>query len=56
MVENSRNLDLVVGGHSHTFLNQLREVKDLDGRVVPISQCGGQGIAVGTWEITRVRP
>ena len=56
MVENSRNLDLVVGGHSHTFLNQLREVKDLDGRIVPISQCGGQGIAVGTWEITRVRP
>ncbi len=56
MVENSRNLDLVIGGHSHTYLKELREVKDLDGRVVPISQCGGQGIVVGTWEITRVRP
>ena len=56
MVENSRNLDLVIGGHSHTYLKELREVKDLDGRIVPISQCGGQGVAVGTWEITRVRP
>jgi len=56
MVENSRNIDIVVGGHSHTYLKELREVKDLDGRIVPISQCGGQGIVVGTWEITRVRP
>ena len=56
MVENSRNLDLVIGGHSHTYLKEAREVKDLDGRVVPITQCGGQGIVVGTWEITRARP
>jgi len=56
MVQNSRNLDIVVGGHSHTYLKEIREVKDLDGRIVPISQCGGQGIVVGTWEITRVRP
>ena len=56
MVENSRNLDLVVGGHSHTYLKEVKEVVDLDGRTVPISQCGGQGIVVGTWEITRVRP
>ena len=56
MVENSRNLDIVVGGHSHTYLKQARQVKDLDGRIVPITQCGGQGIVVGTWEISRVRP
>ncbi len=56
MVENSRNLDLVIGGHSHTYLKEAREVKDLDERVVPITQCGGQGIVVGTWEITRARP
>lgn len=56
MVENSRNIDLVIGGHSHTYLKEARTVKDLDGNIVPITQCGGQGIAVGTWEITRVRP
>lgn len=52
MVENSRNLDLVIGGHSHTFLKEVKEVKDLDGRTVPIAQSGGQGVVVGTWEIT----
>lgn len=56
MVENSRNLDLVIGGHSHTLLKNAKEVKDLDGRVVPIAQCGGQGVVVGTWEITLSRP
>lgn len=56
MVENSRNIDIVIGGHSHTYLKEAREVRDLDGKVVPITQCGGQGIVVGTWEITRVRP
>ncbi len=56
MVENSRNIDIVVGGHSHTYLKKAREVRDLDGKVVPITQCGGQGIVVGTWEITRARP
>ena len=56
MVENSRNLDIVIGGHSHTYLKEARQVKDLDGRLVPITQCGGQGIVVGTWEITRARP
>lgn len=56
MVENSRNLDIVIGGHSHTYLKEARQVKDLDGRIVPITQCGGQGIVVGKWEISRVRP
>lgn len=52
LVENSRNIDIVVGGHSHTYLKKAREVKDLDGKVVPIVQCGGQGIVVGKFEIT----
>lgn len=48
----SRNLDLIVGGHSHTFLKSAKEVKDLDGKVIPITQCGGQGTVVGLWEIS----
>ncbi|MBQ0024200.1 MAG: metallophosphatase [Bacteroidales bacterium] len=56
MVEHSRNLDMVVGGHSHTFLAKAKEVRDMDGRIVPITQCGGQGTVVGTWKITLSRP
>lgn len=56
LVENSRNIDIVIGGHSHTYLASAKEYKDLDGKIVPITQCGGQGIAVGFWKITLSRP
>lgn len=51
MVQNSRNLDLVIGGHSHTFLNEPRVVEDLDGRRIPIVQTGSQGTVVGRFDI-----
>ncbi|MBO4570840.1 MAG: bifunctional metallophosphatase/5'-nucleotidase [Bacteroidales bacterium] len=51
MVQNSHNLDLVIGGHSHTFLNEARIEKDLDGREIPIVQTGSQGIVVGRFDI-----
>ena len=51
MVRNSRNIDIVIGGHTHTFLNEAREEKDLDGKVVPIVQAGGQGLVVGRMDI-----
>lgn len=50
-VQNSRNLDIVIGGHTHTFLKEAREVADLDGKIVPIVQCGSQGTVVGKMEI-----
>lgn len=51
MVSHSRNLDIVVGGHSHTFLKNAKEVADLDGRIVPIVQTGCKGVNVGKFEI-----
>ena len=56
MVANSRNLDLVIGGHSHTYLARAKETADLDGRIVPITQSSSKGVVVGTWEITLSRP
>lgn len=51
MVRNSRNLDIVIGGHSHTHLEEAREEKDLDGRTIPIVQGGSHGIVVGRMDI-----
>lgn len=47
----SRNLDLIIGGHTHTMLKSAKEVADLDGRMIPIMQVGSQGCAVGKLEI-----
>ena len=51
LAANSRNIDLIVGGHSHTFIKQPLIVKDLDGKDVPIVQAGCQGVEVGKIEI-----
>ena len=49
-----RNVDVIVGGHSHTLLEDMEKVKDLDGKDVVIVQDWCWGMAVGnlkmTWE------
>ena len=47
VVAGTRGIDLILGGHSHTFLKKLVYVKDLDGRAVGIDQNGKSGIFVG---------
>jgi len=43
----TRNINLIVGGHSHTFLDQPAMVKNLDGKPVPIVQSGWMGVQMG---------
>ena len=40
-------LDLIIGGHSHTFLESLTQVDDPDGHSVPIVQTGVNGHYIG---------
>ena len=47
LVNGTRNIDLVVGGHSHTFLEEIEYVENLDGTKVPIVQDGCWGLYVG---------
>ncbi len=46
-VPRTRNIDLVVGGHSHTFLDGFTFVKNLDGKKIPIIQDGCHGLEMG---------
>lgn len=47
MIKGSRYIDLVLGGHSHSKFKELKYVKDLDGRDVPVDQNGKSAIYVG---------
>lgn len=47
MIEGSRNVDLVLGGHSHTYLPTLEYVNNLDGKPIPVDQNGKHAIYVG---------
>lgn len=46
-----RGVDVIVGGHSHTRLNDKVLVKDLDGKDVVIVQDGDWGLKVGRLDI-----
>ena len=47
VIAGTRGLDLVLGGHSHTYLTKLEYVKDLDGKWVGDDQNGKHAIFVG---------
>ncbi len=51
MVPQVRNIDLVVGGHSHSFLDEMESATDPDGREVPIVQDGCWGLYIGKIEV-----
>lgn len=46
-----RNVDIIVGGHSHTYLKDKVLVKDLDGKEVVIVQDGKWGLNVGRIDV-----
>lgn len=47
----SRNIDYIIGGHTHTFMETAAEVINLDNEIVMISQTGWGGINLGRMEI-----
>ncbi len=48
----SRNIDLIIGGHTHTFLKEPDIRKNLDGLPVIINQVGWAGIMLGRIDVT----
>lgn len=47
LVHQTRNIDVVLGGHSHTFRDEPAVFPNLDGKDVPVSHTGKNGIYVG---------
>ena len=51
LIPGTRNVDLVIGGHSHTFVDDIVYVRDLDSRKVPVITDGCWGLQVGEIKI-----
>ena len=47
MIKHSRYIDLVLGGHTHTYFQQLEYETNMDGKAVPVDQNGKHAIYVG---------
>ena len=51
----TRDIDLILGGHSHTYFKQLEYLNNLDGKPVPIDQNGKSAIWVGKMTLDIVK-
>lgn len=47
----SRNIDLIIGGHTHTFMRRPEVVRNLDGDPVYINQVGWGGMRLGRIDV-----
>lgn len=47
LASKTRDIDLIIGGHTHTFLDKPSIVKNLDGQDVIVNQVGCYGVNLG---------
>ena len=51
LAESTRHIDLILGGHSHTYMKEPEVRRNLDNREVMIYQTAGRGVYVGKIEM-----
>lgn len=55
LVAKTRNIDVILGGHSHTFMKGPKTFLNMDGKEVPIMHTGRSGVRVGCLNLTLKR-
>jgi 5'-nucleotidase len=51
LAKQSENIDLIIGGHTHTFLDEPQKILNLQGKEVQVTQVGWAGIWLGRMDI-----
>ena len=52
LIENTCNIDVVLGGHSHSYFEKPEYYKNLDGVEVPLQQMGKHAAFIGKMVLT----
>lgn len=47
LAKSTRNIDLIIGGHTHTFMKVPEDIMNLDGKITTVNQVGFAGINLG---------
>jgi 5'-nucleotidase len=47
LAKNTKGIDLIIGGHTHTFLEKPTQEFNLDGNITLINQVGWAGVNLG---------
>lgn len=51
LAEQSKDIDLIIGGHTHTFLDEPTAVKNAEGKRMLVNQVGWAGINLGRIDV-----
>jgi 5'-nucleotidase len=51
LASQSKHIDLIIGGHTHTFMKKPDEIKNLSNKKVLVTQAGWAGILLGRLDI-----
>lgn len=51
LAESSRNIDIIIGGHSHTHMEEPAVLTNLDSKEVVVFQTNGRGVHVGRLDV-----
>ena len=52
LVARTHNIDVILGGHSHTFMEGPKTYLNMDGKEVPVMHTGKSGVRVGRLDFT----
>ena len=52
LAENTSDIDLIIGGHTHTLFKEPMAYKNKKGQTVIINQCGKSGVCMGRIDFT----
>jgi 5'-nucleotidase len=52
LIRLTNHIDLVLGGHTHTFMNEPAYVLNKDGKEIPVLHSGANGVQVGNIVLT----
>jgi len=52
LVPQTKDIDLIIGGHTHTLLDKPTEVLNADGKVTLVNQVGNGGVRLGRIDYT----
>ena len=51
LILNTRNIDIVLGGHSHSYFDKTLFYKNLDGKEISLQQMGKNAVYVGKMKV-----
>jgi len=52
LVPQTKDIDLIIGGHTHTLLDKPTEVRNADGKITLVNQVGNGGVKLGRIDFT----